>query len=330
MSREGGEGWTKAKSQNIVRDMKRTCLWLALFAMCVVTAGSSGCMAVATRVGSYGKAKIYPGVRSDAYLIAHPSEVGGSNVVGQIVVVPVSVIDMVFSAAFETIVLPFELADLRNSCRSEKDYPIADNSAGESFETSVRFKQGRAACLDCAEADWLQKKYGPTLPPQYTNFYFGNNRCITIRRGKGLYDVVTIMLPTNGNRMAYFDVRGYRSFRPYPILVGDDGSSYSTALRFEQGTKDYKDLEKTETGWLYIKDWAPLAVLHSDNEFDHSWHREIERHGDTFYDIYTLALPTGEKRVVYFEVTNYRYYLNDQGLSCLIRPTRHVSANEGP
>jgi hypothetical protein len=34
-----------------------------------------------------------------------------------------------------------------------------------------------------------------------------------------------------------------------------------------------------------------------------------------------MPLPDGETHVVYFDVTNYRYYSNRDGLTCSIHPT---------
>jgi len=201
--------------------------------------------------------------------------------------------------------------------------PIPGAEEGLSFETAVHFRKGYEAGLYDAELDWLYHKYQTAFPPGYDrNVLYTSIHSTTIRRGQRFYDVLALALPNGETRMAYFDVMDYRSFRAYPIIVGDDGSTYEAAFHFERGTRSYNDLQRTETGWLYIQYWATLVPHHSDYEFDQSWHRDIERHGDTFYDIYTLTLPYGDKRVVYFDVTNYRYYQDETGQRYSIHPTR--------
>ena len=70
-----------------------------------------GCASIRTHVSEVEEPEVYGGVRADARLIAHPHEMGDSKV-GHFepwAIVTYSIIDLPFSAALDTLLLPIDL-----------------------------------------------------------------------------------------------------------------------------------------------------------------------------------------------------------------------------
>jgi uncharacterized protein YceK len=80
-------------------------------ASCVIVCAGPGCSSIGTHV-PHQEAGVYPGVRADGGLIAHPHVRDDPVVFGHIspgVVVAYSVVDLPFSAALDTLLLPIDL-----------------------------------------------------------------------------------------------------------------------------------------------------------------------------------------------------------------------------
>jgi hypothetical protein len=90
-----------------------------------------------------------------------------------------------------------------------------------------------------------------------------------------------------------------------PVVAGGDGLSYQTAVRFKKGQAGY--LATAESDWVRDKYWYPMMPKSDDSleKFYHSTGTATENHDDRVYDIVTVSLPDGEKKTVYFDVTNY-------------------------
>lgn len=96
-----------------------------------------------------------------------------------------------------------------------------------------------------------------------------------------------------------------------PIVEGTDGSSRESALRVHVVPKEA--LSGAEKGWVYEHFWMPIAPKgslgkHPFHEFEKAVTCKTERISKRVYDIVTLTLPSGETRITYFDVTNYRYF----------------------
>jgi hypothetical protein len=93
-----------------------------------------------------------------------------------------------------------------------------------------------------------------------------------------------------------------------PTVYGGDGTSYETALYIRNIPKD--SLTINESHWVYFKycDNSGMQLPTDDAECSRIMPRVTERHGKRVYDILTVKTPDGQIHVVYFDVTNYRYF----------------------
>jgi len=94
-----------------------------------------------------------------------------------------------------------------------------------------------------------------------------------------------------------------------PNVYGDGGTSYETALHIRHIPKD--SLTLNEDHWIYFAYCESLGLPLTDEECGRIMHHTTARHDKKVYDIVTLSLPNGQTHVIYFDVTNYRYFWPD-------------------
>ena len=99
--------------------------WAVLLAAGISSVFGSGCASVMGHKPAEEVPKPYPGVRMDAEQVGHPNGRG----VPAVPVVIMSVIDMPFSAALDTVLLPIDL--VRLACHSPEQ---RDDTARERKE----------------------------------------------------------------------------------------------------------------------------------------------------------------------------------------------------
>jgi hypothetical protein len=90
-----------------------------------------------------------------------------------------------------------------------------------------------------------------------------------------------------------------------PVVAGGDGLSYQTAVHFKKGQAGY--LATAESYWVRDKYWY-LVMPKSDDSLEKFYHstKTVTEHRDgRVYDIVTISLPNDEKKIAYFDLTNY-------------------------
>jgi hypothetical protein len=90
-----------------------------------------------------------------------------------------------------------------------------------------------------------------------------------------------------------------------PVVAGGDGLSYQTAVHFKKGQAGY--LATAESYWVRDKYWYPVMPKSdaSLEKFYHSTETVTEHRDGRVYDMVTISLPNGERKIVYFDLTNY-------------------------
>ena len=92
--------------------------------------------------------------------------------------------------------------------------PIFEGGDGSSYEQAVRFRRAKGNEVS-AEFTWIHDRYLANLkPPPSVEDWDHNTHFVTERRGKKVYDVVTVILPHETHTF-YFDVSRYRYYGNY-------------------------------------------------------------------------------------------------------------------
>ena len=93
--------------------------------------------------------------------------------------------------------------------------PVVEGVDGSSYETALRILRVPKSSLVEAEKGWLYEKYWMRLKPAHSieDFERSTQHC-TERRGKSVYDIVTLTLPNGEKHIAYFEVTNYRYWWP--------------------------------------------------------------------------------------------------------------------